>query len=245
MRNTKPRAGARTPAASVPAPGRTTGTRGTPRRTAAARGGTRLRVCVVLASLRGFDELAAHSEPKRVIALLQEFVGAMADVAVAHRAAIDAVLGDGVRLLYGLPTPRRDDPLRAVRVATALQRAALGLRNRWLAAGETHAAGLGLAVGVAAGEVLIADLSARGGRAGTPVGEPLRRAARLCAAARGGETLVDEATYASASARLDGELVFSARPIGTRARDLRTAYRAQARRAGLRVVPRRADSFAG
>jgi len=234
MRGTRQNIGSRSSTA------RGTAASGTPRRNATPRSGTRVRACVVLVSLRGFDELAAHLEPKRVLALLQEFLGAMADVAVAHRAAIDAVFGDGVRLLYGVPAARRDDPLRAVRVAASLQRAALALRNRWLAAGEQHAAALGLAVGIAAGEVLIADLSARGGRAGTPVGEPVRRAARLCAAAHGGETLVDEATYASASARLDGELVFNARPIGTRARDGRTAYRAQARRAGLRIVAPRA-----
>jgi class 3 adenylate cyclase len=239
MRNTRPRAGARPPEASAVAGGRSATARRTP------RGGARLRACIVLASLRGFDELAAHLEPRRVIALLQEFVGAMADVAVAHRAAIDTISGDGIRLLFGVPAPRRDDPLRAVRVAASLQRAALALRNRWLATGELHAAALGLCVGVAAGEVLIADLSGRGGHAGTPVGEPVRRAARLCAAARGGETLVDEATYASAGARLDGELVFSARPLGTRAREARTAYKAQARRAGLRVVPTRPDSLAG
>ncbi len=217
----------------------------TPRRAGAPRTATRLRACVVIASLRGFDQLSAHLEPRRVVALLQEFVGAMADVAVAHRAVIDAVLGDGVLLLYGVPSPRRDDPVRAVRTATALQRAALALRNRWLSAGETRAAALGLAVGVAAGEVLIVDLSTGGGRHNTPVGEPVRRAERLCAMARGGETLVDEATYASAGARLDGELTFTPRPLATRGREPRgAAYRAQARRAGLLIVPRRAAAAA-
>ncbi len=205
------------------------------------RPGTRLRACVVIASLRGFDTLAVHLEPKRVAPLLHEFLAAIADVAVAHHALIDTVVGDGVLLLYGVPAPRRDDPIRAVRAAAALQRAALALRNRWLAAGKTRAAELGLAVGVAAGEVLVVDLSARGGSAATPIGEPLRRAERLCAAARGGETLIDEATYASAATRLDGELSFSARPLGGRARASRGgAYRAQPRRAALRVVAPRA-----
>ena len=213
--------------------------RGTTPRTA-----TRLRACVVIASLRGFDQLSTHLEPRRVVALLQEFVGAMADVAVAHRAVIDAVVGDGVLLLYGVPSPRRDDTVRAVRAAAALQRAALALRNRWLSAGEMRAAALGLAVGVAAGEVLIADLRAGGGRNNTPVGEPVRRAERLCAVARGGETLVDEATFASAGARLDGELTFTPRPLASRGREPRSAYRAQARRAGLLVVPRRAAAAA-
>jgi class 3 adenylate cyclase len=238
MRSPRQSSSGRTPAARSAATGTSA------RRGSAPRAGTRVRACIVLASLRGFDELAAHLEPKRVLALLQEFVGAMTDVGVAHRATIDTVFGDSMRFLYGVPSARRDDPLRAVRVAASLQRAALALRNRWLAAGESQAGALGLAVGVAAGEVLIADLSARGGHPGTPVGEPVRRAARLCAAARGGETLVDEATYASAGARLDGELVFSARSIGNRARDLRTAYRAQARRAGLRVVAPRPDTDA-
>jgi class 3 adenylate cyclase len=203
---------------------------------------SRLRACVVIAGLRGFEQLSAHLEPRKVVGLLQEFVGAMADVAVAHRAVIDAVLGDGVLLLYGVPAPRRDDPVRAVRAAAALQRAALALRNRWLSAGEARAAALGLAVGVAAGEVLIADLRAGGGRSNTPVGEPVRRAERLCALARDGETLVDEATYASAGARLDGELTFTPRPLV--GRDRRTAYRVRARRAGLLIVPRRAATAA-
>jgi class 3 adenylate cyclase len=209
------------------------------RRSGAPRAATRLRACVVIASLRGFDQFSAHLEPGRVVALLQEFVGVMADVAVAHRAVIDAVLGDGVLLLYGVPSPRRDDTVRAVRAAAALQRAALALRNRWMSVGESRAAALGLAVGVAAGEVLIADLRADGGRSTTPVGEPVRRAERLCSLARGGETLVDEATYASAGSRLDGELTFSLRPLATRGREPRSAYRAQARRAGLLIVPRR------
>ncbi|MDX2166184.1 MAG: hypothetical protein SF182_03950, partial [Deltaproteobacteria bacterium] len=134
MRSSKQTSGSRTTAS------RASASRRTSRRTTAPRSGARVRACIVLASLRGFDELAAHVEPKRVLALLQEFVGAMTDVGVAHRATIDTVFSDGMRFLYGVPAPRRDDPLRAVRVAASLQRAALALRNRWLAAGERQAA---------------------------------------------------------------------------------------------------------
>jgi class 3 adenylate cyclase len=194
---------------------------------------------VLVTRLRAFEALGAHLEPRRVVALLQEFVGAVTDVAVAQRAVIDLVSGDTVRLLYGVPTPRRDDPVRAVRAAAALQRTVLALRNRWLSAGD-HAAGtLALAVGVASGEVVWADLIGRGGHVGIPVGEPVSRAERLCAAAQGGETLVDEATCASAATRLDGDFVFTARSANRGRTDMRGVYRVQARRAGLRVVPRR------
>ncbi|MGD9764762.1 MAG: adenylate/guanylate cyclase domain-containing protein [Candidatus Binatia bacterium] len=205
----------------------------------------RLRACVLVTSLRNFESLGGHPEPRRVIALLQELISAVTDIAVAHRAAIDAVSGDGVRLVFGFPTPRRDDPVRALRTAAALQRVALALRNRWLSAGEGSVAALALSVGVAAGEVLIADLRSGGGSAGTPIGEPVRRAARLCAAARGGEILADEATYASAAARLEGELVFTARSLTGGRSGHPAAYRVQARRAGLLVVPRRGAGIAG
>lgn len=211
-------------------------------RGATPAGPARVRACVVAARLRGFDQLSAQLEPRRVVALLQEFLGAMADVAVAHRAAIDAVRGDGVLLSYGVPARRRDDPMRAVRAAAALQRAALALRNRWLAAGENRAATLGLAVGVAAGDVLVADLRDGGGRPDTLVGEPVGRAERLCAAARDGETLVDEATYAAAGPRLDGELTFTPRALAGRGREARGVYRARPRRAGLLIVPRRTEA---
>ncbi len=213
----------------------------------AAAEATRLRACVLVTRLRAFEALGAQLEPQRVVALLQEFVAAVADVAVAQRAVIDLISGDTVRLLYGVPTPRRDDPVRAVRAAAALQRAVLALRNRWLSAGDQAVAALALAVGVASGEVVLADLSARGGHVGIPVGEPVGRAERLCAAAQGGETLVDEATCASAAARLDGDFVFTARAGGRGRTEWRGVYRVQARRAGLRVVPRRAAAgrFAG
>jgi hypothetical protein len=81
--------------------------------------------------------------------------------------------------------------------------------------------------------VLIADLGARGGR---PAHQSVNRCGvrRLCAAARGGGRW-STTTYASASARLDSQLVFNARPIGTRSREVAPPT-APRRRAGLRVV---------
>ena len=195
-----------------------------PRRAGAPRAATRLRACVVIASLRGFDQLSAHLEPRRV-------VRAAAGVRRRHgRRRGRPPRGDRRR-----PRRRRAAPLRRALAAprrSGARRARGGgaaARRRWRCAtagcrrGETRAAALGLAVGVAAGEVLIVDLRAGGGRDNTPVGEPVRRAERLCALARDGETLVDEATYASAGSRLDGELTFTPRPLATPRRASRAA----------------------
>jgi adenylate cyclase len=201
--------------------------------------GARVRACVVVARVRGLTQLVARLEPPRVVRLLEEFFATMTDVAVAQRAVVDLLMGEAIVLFYGVPVPRRDDPLRAVRTAVEMQRAFLGLRNRWLAAGDEGIAQLGLAIGVAAGEVLVASLRPSAWLDYTAVGEPVNLAAQLCGAARGGETLIDEAAYASASTRLVDELLFTSRTLGGRGRARPLAYRVAPRRSGLRVVPPR------
>ena len=207
--------------------------------TAAPRNGVRVRACVVVARVRGLAEVAARLEPPRVVRLLEEFFATMTDVAVAQRAAIDTLLGEAIVVFYGMPVPRRDDPMRAVRTAVAMQRAFLSLRNRWLARREEGVAQLGLAIGVAAGEVLIASLRPGAWLDYTAVGDPVNNAAELCGAARGGETLLDEAAHASVFVRLEGELRFTSRTLGGRGRNARMAYRVSPQRGGLRVVPPR------
>jgi class 3 adenylate cyclase len=208
-------------------------------RTVAPRSGVRVRACVVVARVRGLSHLAARLEPPRVVRLLEEFFATMTDVAVARRAMIDTLLGEAIVLLFGVPVPRRDDPLRAVRTSVEMQRAFLALRNRWLAAGEEGIAPLALGIGVAAGEVLVGSVRPGAWLDYTAVGEPVNAAVALCTAARGAETLIDEAAHASVSVRLEDELLFTSRTLGGRGRAARTAYRVQAQRAGLRVVPPR------
>jgi len=203
------------------------------------RPSVRVRACVVVARVRGLTQLAARLEPTRVVRLLEEFFATMTDVAVVQRAVVDVLLGEGIVLFYGVPVPRRDDPLRAVRTAVQMQRAFLALRNRWLAAGEEGVEQLGLAIGVAAGEVLVASVRPGAWLDCTVVGEPVHTAAQLCSAARGAETLIDEAAHASAAVRLEGELLFTSRTLGGRGRSGPIAYRVAPRRSGLRIVPPR------
>src|SRR5215470_3680794 len=201
-----------------------------PARVSAPRPSARVRACVVVARVRGLTQLASRLEPSRLVRLLEEFFATMTDVAVVQRAVVDVLLGEGIVLFFGVPVPRRDDPLRAVRTAVQMQRAFLALRNRWLAAGEEGVEQLGLSIGVAAGEVLVASVRPGAWLDCTVVGEPVHTAAQLCSAARGAETLIDEAVHASASVRLEDELVFTSRSLGARSRAVPTAYRVAARR---------------
>jgi class 3 adenylate cyclase/YHS domain-containing protein len=210
-----------------------------PARVSAPRPSARVRACVVVARVRGLTQLAGRLEPSRVVRLLEEFFATMTDVGVVQRAVVDVLLGEGIVLFFGVPVPRRDDPLRAVRTTVQMQRAFLALRNRWLATGEDGIGQLGLAIGVAAGEVLVASVRPGAWLDCTVLGEPVHTAAQLCAAARNAETLIDEAAHASACVRLEDEVLFTSRSLGGRNRQHPTAYLVAPRRSGLRVVPPR------
>jgi class 3 adenylate cyclase len=197
----------------------------------------RVRASVVCADLRGLMQVAVRGDRAVVTRYLEEFFSSMADVAVGHRASIERLAGDVLVLVHGVPRPRRDDPVRALRAALDIQGAFLSLRNRWLREERPSASELGVGVAVATGDVLVTSLETGSGETAL-IGEPLKRAERLSGIAQHAEVLVDEATYTAVAESLDSEVMF--RPVRSGAsRDGATFYRARPQRARLRVVASR------
>jgi class 3 adenylate cyclase len=192
----------------------------------------------LVGDLRGFSHLARRVDPEVAVGLLQAFYTTASDIAVAHRATIDRVVGDVFILLFQSTGARRDDGTRAIRTALGLQRAFLALRNCWEREGALRGGQLGLAMGVGSGQIILAELEGVPGVSSVPFGEPLSRATRLCQGARAADVLVDEETYAGARRTLERDVVFTSREVSQRGRDALTAYKAQLRKAGLRVVSR-------
>lgn len=218
--------------------GRRASTRGAASASASARSCARTRASIVVGELRGFSYLARRIDPEVAVGLLQAFYRAVSDVAVAHRATIDRVAGDGFVLLFQSSGPRRDDGVRAVRTALALQRAFLALRNRWERDGALRGGQLCLATGIGSGLMLLAELEGVPGVNAISCGEPLTRAMRLCQHARASDVLVDEETYLGVRRALEKETVFTSRELSVRGRDALTAFKVQLRKAGLTVVGR-------
>lgn len=173
-----------------------------------------------------------------IVEILTDFFSAMTDVAVSHRACIDRLVGDALMLVFGLDRPRRQHGTRAVTTALDMQRSFLALRNRWLREGKTSGVELGLGIGIASGDVVVAPVGL-GGSDYTIVGQPIQMAGRLSMAAQQGEILIDEATYGPTSSELEGQVVFTSRELTSKSREHVAAYRAQRTRAGLQIVPQR------
>lgn len=154
-----------------------------------ARQELRKVVTIVFCDLSGSTSLGEKLDPESVRQLMTRYFDAMRDALEHHGGTVEKFIGDAVMAVFGIPTVREDDALRAVRAAIEM-RTALGdlneqLELRW-------GVRLGVRTGVNTGEVIAGD-SSRG--QGFATGDAVNVAARLEQAAGVGEILIGGHTH--------------------------------------------------
>jgi len=162
------------------------------------------RVVAVVADLRGSRERARALLPAQQTALLKTVFDDLAEVVAHYEGVVDAVSGDSLVALFGLPLERDDDAERAVVCAVAMQLEMdeINAKNQ-----RVQLPAVEIGVGVASGEVLVIGLGAGEQVKYKALGEPLLRAGRIEAAARGGEVWICAGTHVAlaGAANVDGE----------------------------------------
>jgi class 3 adenylate cyclase len=147
------------------------------------RTGTRQVVTLLFCDIRGFTAFAEHRPPEEAVAVLNGHLQRQAEVIARFHGDVDKFLGDGVFAHFTGP----DKALDAIRCAVELHRGSRG--------GDGPLAALGVGVGIATGEVIVGSVGGANRLDYTAIGAPVNLAARLCAVAEPGETLMNEATF--------------------------------------------------
>jgi adenylate cyclase len=147
-------------------------------------------VVVVFGDLRGFTAFAAGTDPETIMRLLATFHDALGTVVTRHEATLTGFSGDGFMVLFNAPVPCPDPAARALDMAADLHEALAAAKAEWQARG--HAIGFGM--GIAAGTATVGRIGYAGRLEYTAIGNVVNLAARLCARAEDGQTLVDRAT---------------------------------------------------
>ncbi len=111
-----------------------------------ALGGERATATILFADISGFTELADRLDAERVVEILNRFFSAAVQIVFEHDGLLDKFYGDGLMVVFGPPRVRDDDASRALAVAAALHEAAATI--------EADGKPLGLAIGIATGEVV-------------------------------------------------------------------------------------------
>ncbi len=178
-------------------------------------GGEQRKVTLLMSDLRGFTPLTEGLSPDRVLHLLNSYLGAMADVILAHQGTIDEFVGDAILAIFGAPLARPDDARRGVACAVAMQGALAELNRRNESEGLPR---LEMGIAVHTGEVIVGNIGSEKRTKYGVVGSAVNHAGRIESFTVGGQVLVSDATLREAgdSVRVGPRLSIDAK--GTRER---------------------------
>jgi adenylate cyclase len=166
--------------------------------------GERRRVTVMMTDVRGFTALTERIDPRNIIAILNEYLGAMTWVIDDHEGTVDEFIGDGILALFGAFGERADDAQRAISCAVAMQTAlrSVNIRNRQRGMPE-----VAIGIGIATGDVVVGNIGSEKRSKFTAIGSAVNLAARLEGSAGGGEILISPQTYEEVHDLVDVERV--------------------------------------
>ncbi|MDY0870738.1 CHASE2 domain-containing protein [Dongia rigui] len=134
---------------------------------------------VMFVDLQGFTHASEERSPADTAQFLKSFHAQIEDVVAAHGGIVAQFLGDGALMLWGLPQPREDDPVRALACARDML---LRLR-RWHPENPARA-------GLHFGPVAMAQLGGRHQAQLAAAGDTVNVASRLEAAAKATGTVL-------------------------------------------------------
>jgi adenylate cyclase len=163
----------------------------------------RREITVVFCDLRGFTAFSETAEPEEVMAVLAEFHGELGKLIHAFGGTLERFAGDALMMFFNDPFPIEDAPLRAVRMALAMQNRVADLMVNWRKRGHDLALGIGIAVGYAT----MGRIGFEGRFDYGAVGSVVNLAARLCSEAQGGQILLAPKALAAVEEQVTGELV--------------------------------------
>ena len=153
----------------------------------------RREITVVFGDLRGFTSFSETVEPEDVMTVLREYHTALGDLVHRFDGTLERFTGDGLMVIFNDPLDCPDAPERAVRMALAMRGRVAELAEGWARRGYDLAFG----VGISQGHATLGQVGFEGRSDYTAIGSVTNLAARLCAAAQGGQILVSQRVFSA------------------------------------------------
>ncbi len=144
------------------------------------------RRTVLFADLRGYTALAERLPPARIVPLLDEFFGVLAQATALHGGQVFHMAGDGMMAGFGVKS-EGDGAREAIRAGHLILQNFADVAARWR---HDLSIETGVGIGLHLGEVALGTLGPPGHKRTTLVGDTVNVAARLCGRARAGELLL-------------------------------------------------------
>jgi class 3 adenylate cyclase len=161
-------------------------------------GGQLQEVTVLFSDLEGFTTISEHTEPEKLLGILNTYHALIVSVIQSFSGTVDKFIGDGVMALYNTPLPQDDHPLRAVRTALQIRGALEAFYPQFEPEYRMR-----VNFGIHTGMVVVGNVGSPHLMNFTAVGDTVNVAARLQDMSAGGKILISEACYRQLTAPLD------------------------------------------
>jgi class 3 adenylate cyclase len=139
-------------------------------------------VTAMFTDLQGFSTLSEKQTPEALMNWLNTYLEMMTNTVMEHGGVVDDFFGDGVKINFGVPIPRqteeenKQDAVRAVNCAIAMERKMIALNEKMAAEGQQP---LRMRVGIYTGPVVAGSLGSAERMKYTTIGDTVNTAARL------------------------------------------------------------------
>jgi class 3 adenylate cyclase len=155
-------------------------------------GGRTETVTVLMSDLRGFTGISESENPEVMVRLLNRYLEKMSQIILKYDGMIDEFIGDAILAVFGVPEPRKDDPMRGVACAIAMQNELRKLNSEIRPDGSPS---LEMGIGINTGRVIVGNIGSEMRLKYGIVGTTVNVASRIESNATGGQVLIGEATY--------------------------------------------------
>jgi class 3 adenylate cyclase/CHASE2 domain-containing sensor protein len=156
--------------------------------------GKRAKVTIFYSDIRGFTAMSENMTPEQIYGQLNEYFEEMCKIVFEHGGYVDKFIGDCLMAVFSAPDPRPGniDAIEATESAFRQQERIIEMMTEWKEQGrQLFTVGMGLNTG----EVVMGNLGSSDRLNYTVIGDNVNTAARLYNVAKGGQTIISEATY--------------------------------------------------
>lgn len=151
-------------------------------------GGEKRMITTLFADIRGFTSFAESLPAEQVVAELNRYLGALAEVVLRWGGTLDKFTGDGFMAFFGAPIAQLDHAERGVRAAIEMMKVA-----------ESLGGILQVGIGISTGEAVVGNVGSFLRMEYTAIGDSVNLASRLQEKADGGQILAVQATVEATS----------------------------------------------
>jgi adenylate cyclase len=158
------------------------------------KGGETRIATVMFIDIRDFTAMSEKMTADKVLQILNEYFELVVDIVFYHEGTVDKFIGDAIMVMWGAPVQHNDDPSRAVRAALEVQRELVKFNKILKKKGLKE---IRVGIGINTGSLVAGYIGSSQTMSYSVIGDTVNTASRLCAAAKAGQVLISERTYAA------------------------------------------------